>query len=144
MRQRIASLLSVLPLILLQQVIINKVVNTHCMTHISQCLCSYSLCLSAALPKDIINIRQTFLPHLTTLTDRCQLRLHHVVQELLHLDIAEPTAGIMLLQLIKTAVVRQKFLKIFRFTERIQISKYCVALNLSRDPLRGYGSDRYT
>lgn len=62
MRQRIASLLSVLPLILLQQVIINKVVNTHCMTHISQCLCSYSLCLSAALPKDIINIRADVSP----------------------------------------------------------------------------------
>ena len=72
------------------------------------------------------------LPVFPALPDRPQLRLKHIVQELLYLDIAQPAARIVRLELVQILIIRKELLKMLRTAERIQIDEYRIAVYLSR------------
>ena len=60
-----------------------KIINLHCSTYILQCSSCLFLSNFCTFFQDIIYIRNTLLPHFTSLTDRCQFFLKYVIQEFL-------------------------------------------------------------
>ena len=126
----ILSLLTELLRLAGNQLRIVEIVDLHRIAHVMQRLCRNLARLCAAFLQDFINRRDILLQLLAALTDRLQLLLQDIVQELLDLDIAEAAALVMCLELVEICILRPVALKVLRLAERIQIGEDGVAFML--------------
>ena len=78
---------------LFQQIVVREIVDAHGVTDIVQGFGGGFSCGGAAFFQDVVYVRQIFLPHFPTVTDRFEFGLDDVVQELLDFDVAQAAAA---------------------------------------------------
>lgn len=69
---------------LFQQIVVREIVDAHGVTDIVQGFGGGFSCGGAAFFQDVVYVRQIFLPHFPTVTDRFEFGLDDVVQEFLY------------------------------------------------------------